>query len=113
MGVYTLGANSFHIQKMVNYAQQNWGLVGKFSDEKTLVEAARSRGIRIVLLYDKDALSTKVVSALNSLGIQIFTWKDQAGLEKALGKKRDIDMKAKKKEEDAEKRLGEIRLIKI
>ena len=113
MAVLLIGANDLFANQMVEYARENWGLVDRYSNEKRLLEDAKSKGIKKVLVYDKFALESSSVQALNSLGIEILSWQDKSSLQRALDKKKEEQSRRKKEAEKKEKDLKEIEHITL
>jgi hypothetical protein len=113
MAIFTVGANAFQVEKMSAYAKENWGNCERFSEEQRLIERAKLKYIDSVLVFDREALSTKTTSALNSMNVDILCWKENASMKEALKKKQETDEKHRKDLAEREQRLKEIRQIRI
>lgn len=109
IAIFIVGANDIQIQKMLEHARNYWRGGERFSDERRLLEMAKKKAFDMVLLYDREALSTSATNALNSLGIDIICWKEDASLKTALEKKKEADDMRKKSQEEKENNIREIR----
>jgi hypothetical protein len=98
---------------MMSFAKENWGECERFSEEQRLIERAKLKYIDHVLVFDREALSTKTTGALNSLNVDILCWKENASMKEALKKKQETDEKHRKDLAEREQRLKEIRQIRI
>jgi hypothetical protein len=80
MAIFTLGADKIRIKQMENIAEA-WGLVGKYSDSKKLLEDAKKKKIAYVLVIDPQAIEDDIRNELEKMNIKIINFDDRKRLE--------------------------------
>ncbi len=80
MAIFTLGADEMRIRQMQEIAAA-WGMVGKYSDSKRLLEDVKKKKIAYVLVVDKEAIEEDVRAELESLNVKIINFNDKKRLE--------------------------------
>ena len=80
MAIFTLGADKLRIKQMEKIAAA-WGLVGKYSDSKKLLEDAEKKKIAYVLVVDTHAIEDEIRSELEKMNVKIINFNDKKRLE--------------------------------
>ena len=80
MAIFTLGADEMRIRKMQEIAAA-WGLVGKYTDSKRLLDDVKKKKIAYVLVVDTEAIEEDVRKELESLNVKIINFNDKKRLE--------------------------------
>jgi hypothetical protein len=80
MAIFTLGADEMRIRKMQEIAAA-WGLVGKYTDSKKLLDDVKKKKIAYVLVVDPEAIEEDVRAELESLNVKIINFNDKKRLE--------------------------------
>jgi hypothetical protein len=80
MAIFTLGADEMRIRKMQEIAAA-WGLVGKYTDSKRLLDDVKKKKIAYVLVVDPEAIEEDVRAELESLNVKIINFNDKKRLE--------------------------------
>ena len=80
MAIFTLGADKIRIKQMENIAEA-WGLVGKYSDSKKLLEDAKKKKIAYVLVVDPEAIEDDIRNELKEMNVKIINFNDKKRLE--------------------------------
>jgi hypothetical protein len=80
MAIFTLGADEMRIKKMQEIASA-WGLVGKYSDSRRLLDDVKKKKIAYVLVVDEEAIEEDVRAELESLNVKIINFNDKKRLE--------------------------------
>ena len=109
IAVFTLGANDFQITKMVEFAKENWGSSERYAEEPRLIDCAKKGIFDKVIVFDREALSTSTTNALNVLNVSVLCWKEGASLKSALEKKNEMDAMNKRRLDEHEKNMKEIK----
>lgn len=109
IAVFVVGANTFQVENMVTYAREHYGSAEKYSDEFRLLDGAKKKKFENVLVFDREALDQKTVTALNAINVDVLCWKEDASMKSALRKKQEAEKLNKQKQEEREKNLREIR----
>lgn len=109
IAIFTLGANDFQITKMVEFAKENWGSSERYAEELRLIDCAKKGMFDKVIVFDREALSSKTTNVLNSINVNVLCWKEGASLKSALDKKNEMDAMNKRRLEEHEKNMSEIK----
>jgi len=80
MAIFTLGADQMRIKQMEKIAEA-WGLVGKYSDSKKLLEDAKKKKIAYVLVIDPQAIEDEIRNELEKMNVKIINFDDRKRLE--------------------------------
>jgi hypothetical protein len=80
MAIFTLGADKIRIKQMENIAEA-WGLVGKYSDSKKLLEDAKKKKIAYILVIDPQAIEDEIRNELEKMNVKIINFDDRKRLE--------------------------------
>ena len=80
MAIFTLGADQMRIKQMEKIAEA-WGLVGKYSDSKKLLEDAKKKKIAYVLVVDPEAIEDDIRNKLKEMNVKIINFNDKKRLE--------------------------------
>lgn len=80
MAIFTLGADEMRIRQMQEIAAA-WGMVGKYSDSKRLLEDAKKKKIAYVLVVDPEAIEDEIKAELENLNVKIINFNDKKKLE--------------------------------
>jgi hypothetical protein len=80
MAIFTLGADEMRIRKMQEIAAA-WGLVGKYTDSKKLLDDVKKKKIAYVLVVDPEAIEEEIRAELESLNVKIINFNDKKRLE--------------------------------
>jgi hypothetical protein len=113
IAIFTLGANEFHIDKMADFIDDRWGNGSKYTDQDVLMRDVKSGRIRMVLVYDVEALDEAAQSELKRLGIGVFSYKDLDKLDKLWMKELTRREEEQKKVEKKKEELKDIQTINL
>ena len=80
MAIFILGADKIRIKQMENLAEA-WGLAGKYSDSKKLLEDAKKKKIAYILVIDSQAIEDEIRSELEKMNVKIINFNDKKRLE--------------------------------
>jgi hypothetical protein len=80
MAIFTLGADQMRIKQMEKIAEA-WGLVGKYSDSKKLLEDAKKKKIAYILVIDPQAIEDEIRNELEKMNVKIINFDDRKRLE--------------------------------
>jgi predicted ferric reductase len=80
MAIFTLGADEIRIKQMQEIASA-WGLSGKYSDSKRLLDDVKKKKIAYVLVVDPEAIDEDVRRQLKEMNVQIINFHDKKRLE--------------------------------
>ncbi len=84
LAVFTVGANKVQIERMKDYAKNEWDFAGEYKDVGKLVNNARLKRFDHVLVIDFDALGEDVIKLLKHFDVEVISFKEQKKLEKKL-----------------------------
>ncbi len=80
MAIFTVGADDIRIRKMEEIASA-WGLSGKYTDAKRLLDDVKKRQIAYVLVVDPEAIEEDVRRKLKEMNVQVINFNDKRRLE--------------------------------
>ncbi|MFH1473279.1 MAG: hypothetical protein ABIE55_00105 [Candidatus Aenigmatarchaeota archaeon] len=80
MAIFTLGAEEMRIRQMQEIAAA-WGMVGKYTDSKRLLEDVKKKKIAYVLVVDPEAIEDEIKVELEKLNVKIINFNDKKKLE--------------------------------
>jgi hypothetical protein len=80
MAIFTLGADEMRIKKMQEIASA-WGLVGKYSDSRRLLDDVKKKKIAYVLVVDEEAIEDEIRNELEKMNVKIINFNDKKRLE--------------------------------
>lgn len=106
IAVFTVGARKEQIEKMIEYAKNDWDFAGEYRDVGKLVNNARLKRFDYVLVIDFGALNEDVVKLLQHFGVEVISLKEQKKIEERLEeekykKRKGINVKIKENGEYA------------
>lgn len=80
MAIFTLGADEIRIKKMQEIASA-WGISGKYTDAKRLLDDVKKKQIAYVLVIDPEAIEEDIRKQLKEMNVQIINFHDKKRLE--------------------------------
>ena len=80
MAIFTLGADEMRIRQMQEIAAA-WGMVGKYTDSKRLLDDVKKKKIAYVLVVDPEAIEDDVRAELEKMNVKIINFNDKKRLE--------------------------------
>lgn len=80
MAIFTLGADDIRLKQMEEIASA-WGISGKYSDAKRLLDDVKKKQIAYVLVIDSEAIDEETTAKLKEMNVKIINFQDKKRLE--------------------------------